>query len=210
MSLPEISRRCRACGASVRAGGRFCQQCGTKLGEGEAAAAVAESDAAMIDTVRERDEARAADAPHATSPRDAQTSSPQDAQTSSPQDARALNPREPKASNAVASDSPSGIFQRPHAPPRATPAPDEAQKGVPDSAAPAPAPGAASADAPLARGRRAAAMRESLRPRVERVRDASMGVIEEASEDTGLRFVLISVGVFLLFLLLLLLNYVLQ
>ncbi|HYN86853.1 MAG TPA: hypothetical protein VER32_16510, partial [Pyrinomonadaceae bacterium] len=28
---PEISRRCRACGASVRAGGRFCQQCGEKF-----------------------------------------------------------------------------------------------------------------------------------------------------------------------------------
>jgi hypothetical protein len=61
-----------------------------------------------------------------------------------------------------------------------------------------------------ARGRRAAAVRESLRPRVERVRDASMGVIEEASEDTGLRFVLISVAFFLLFLLLLLLNYMLK
>ncbi|HEX7957921.1 MAG TPA: zinc ribbon domain-containing protein, partial [Pyrinomonadaceae bacterium] len=28
MSLPEISRRCLACGAAVRAGARFCPQCG--------------------------------------------------------------------------------------------------------------------------------------------------------------------------------------
>lgn len=32
MSLPEISRRCLSCGAAVRAGSRFCQQCGKELG----------------------------------------------------------------------------------------------------------------------------------------------------------------------------------
>ena len=31
MSLPEISRRCLTCGAAVRAGSRFCQQCGKPL-----------------------------------------------------------------------------------------------------------------------------------------------------------------------------------
>ncbi|HEX8336942.1 MAG TPA: zinc ribbon domain-containing protein, partial [Pyrinomonadaceae bacterium] len=31
MSLPEISRRCLACGAAVRAGSRFCPQCGNAL-----------------------------------------------------------------------------------------------------------------------------------------------------------------------------------
>src|SRR5690242_17290889 len=31
MSLPEISRRCLSCGAAVRAGSRFCQQCGKVL-----------------------------------------------------------------------------------------------------------------------------------------------------------------------------------
>ena len=29
--LPEISRRCLSCGAAVRAGSRFCQQCGKAL-----------------------------------------------------------------------------------------------------------------------------------------------------------------------------------
>ncbi|MDT7780598.1 MAG: hypothetical protein QOC99_3110 [Acidobacteriota bacterium] len=31
MSLPEISRRCRSCGGAVRAGARFCPQCGVLM-----------------------------------------------------------------------------------------------------------------------------------------------------------------------------------
>src|SRR5436305_503028 len=33
MSLPEISRRCLSCGAAVRAGARFCPQCGKAAGD---------------------------------------------------------------------------------------------------------------------------------------------------------------------------------
>jgi len=71
---------------------------------------------------------------------------------------------------------------------------------------------AGSVGAPLARppaaekGRRAAAVKESLRPRVERVRDASMGVLEEAAEDSGLRFVLIALALFAVFLVFLFIN----
>jgi cobalamin biosynthesis Mg chelatase CobN len=53
---------------------------------------------------------------------------------------------------------------------------------------------------------RAAAVTEGLRPRVERVREVSIVVLEEASEDSGLRFVLIAVALFLLFLLFLFLH----
>ena len=72
--------------------------------------------------------------------------------------------------------------------------------------------GAEAESAPLARpragekGRRAAAVRESLRPRVEKVRDASMGVLEEAAEDSGLRFVLIALALFAVFLVFLFIN----
>ncbi|HEX8352028.1 MAG TPA: zinc-ribbon domain-containing protein, partial [Pyrinomonadaceae bacterium] len=31
--LPEISRRCRSCGAAVRAGARFCPQCGEPMAD---------------------------------------------------------------------------------------------------------------------------------------------------------------------------------
>src|SRR2546429_615531 len=34
--LPEISRRCASCGAAVRAGGRFCPQCGRAVAGAEA------------------------------------------------------------------------------------------------------------------------------------------------------------------------------
>ena len=46
-------------------------------------------------------------------------------------------------------------------------------------------------------------------PRVEKLRNASSAVLEEASYDPGLRFVLVAVVIFLLSLLLLLLNHLL-
>ncbi|HEX8852466.1 MAG TPA: hypothetical protein VF754_03215 [Pyrinomonadaceae bacterium] len=53
----------------------------------------------------------------------------------------------------------------------------------------------------VGRRRPSAIVRENLRPRVEKMREASIVVMEEASEDTGLRFVLIAVALFVLFLL---------
>lgn len=45
-----------------------------------------------------------------------------------------------------------------------------------------------------------------LRPRVEKMRDASVNMLDEASEDSGWRFILIAVAIFLLFLFFLLLS----
>lgn len=66
----------------------------------------------------------------------------------------------------------------------------------------------AQADAPAGRTRRrsVAVVGESVRPRVEKLRDASIGVFEEASEDTGLRFVLIAIALFLISLFFILLH----
>ena len=47
--LPEISRRCLSCGAAVRAGARFCPQCG-KAFEAEAAPPAGEERAAVPPT----------------------------------------------------------------------------------------------------------------------------------------------------------------
>ncbi len=53
------------------------------------------------------------------------------------------------------------------------------------------------------------AVEEKLTPRVEKLRHASNAMLEEASYDPSLRFVLVAVAAVLLSLLLLLLNYVL-
>ncbi len=44
-------------------------------------------------------------------------------------------------------------------------------------------------------------VKEDSRPRIEQLREASLDVLEEASEDSGLRFVLVAFTLFLLFLL---------
>ena len=62
------------------------------------------------------------------------------------------------------------------------------------------------------RGRAAAvgaSVGESLRPRVERLREASSVVIDEAAEDPGVRFLVVAAALFLLFLLLWLLSFTL-
>lgn len=53
------------------------------------------------------------------------------------------------------------------------------------------------------------AVGENLRPRVERLREASTVVFDEASDDPGLRFVIIAGLLFALFLFFLLLSYLL-
>lgn len=54
-----------------------------------------------------------------------------------------------------------------------------------------------------------ASMGESLKPKVERLREASSVVIDEATDDPGVRFLVIAAVLFLLFLLLWLLSFTL-
>jgi hypothetical protein len=54
-----------------------------------------------------------------------------------------------------------------------------------------------------------ASMGENLRPRVEKLREASTVVFDEASDDPGLRFVIVAALLFLLFLFILLFSYIL-
>src|SRR4051812_32536378 len=57
--LPEISRRCVSCGAAVRAGARFCPQCGNVMPDADEGRAGASSDAAAV-APREPESPRAA------------------------------------------------------------------------------------------------------------------------------------------------------
>ena len=54
-----------------------------------------------------------------------------------------------------------------------------------------------------------ASVGENLRPRVEKLREASTVVFDEATDDPGLRFVIIAALLFLLFLFILLFSYIL-
>ncbi|HZG54070.1 MAG TPA: hypothetical protein VEZ40_18340 [Pyrinomonadaceae bacterium] len=54
-----------------------------------------------------------------------------------------------------------------------------------------------------------ASVGENLRPRVEKLREASTVVLDEAADDPGLRFLIIAVALFLLFLFIFLFSYIL-
>ncbi|HEY9403135.1 MAG TPA: hypothetical protein VIQ24_10605, partial [Pyrinomonadaceae bacterium] len=63
-------------------------------------------------------------------------------------------------------------------------------------------------------GRRAvaavgASVGENLRPRVDKLREASTVVLDEAADDPGLRFVIVAALLFLLFLFIFLFSYIL-
>jgi hypothetical protein len=239
--FPEISRRCLECGASVRAGARFCPQCGKEMegaedaagADGKAVGVEAKPSPASMSEARagrgdvpsledswnrwqESLRQRAAGGSKASGEAGAQPA-PHDAATlydaPSPRDAGAT--REEGGPKTVA-ETPAP----PQAPPQPLPQPQPLRRpagetlvgrlkegAAPSAASPVEPDGASVlAAGESQKGRRAAAVREAVRPRVEKVREASLGVLEGAAEDSGLRFVLISVGLFLLFLFFLLLN----
>ena len=230
--LPEISRRCLSCGAAVRGGARFCPQCG-KLMEAEASApaeaARADEGATSAGTPPAADVAPAAadEIRLEESWRDWEQSVGAHAEA-----AEVKTPVREQSREEISSESLEVGGGESRGAAGETPAPPTQPLLRPQSTPPAPsvvqreghddgqgAEGAAQVAAAavgdagsLARprsaekGRRAAAVKESLRPRVERVRDASMGVLEDAAEDSGLRFVLIALALFAVFLVFLFIN----
>ena len=176
--LPEISRRCLACGASFREGALFCPECGKPL-------------------------TKAADG----------TSDPK-VSDDTPTSALTSAPREP-ANNVIASPRqssvvPTGEMQIVGEAPKAQPAledpaqklttqmPTDSRMGKPETA----------------RGklhRASTATREALADnvkRVEKIRQVSTVMFEEASYDPSLRFVLVALGLFIVFIILLVLSKV--
>ncbi|MEP6707891.1 MAG: zinc ribbon domain-containing protein [Pyrinomonadaceae bacterium] len=91
----------------------------------------------------------------------------------------------------------------------------EPNRGKSDSArnqdsagATAPAPGKARKQIQRARTAARGALDDNVRPRVDKIRNASSFVLEEASDDPSLRFVLVAGALFLLFVVLLVLSKV--
>lgn len=221
---PEISRRCLVCGASVRAGAQFCSQCGRRLGErGEAGA---ESSDVQAD-------ARAGEAPPADAASRGEVErafeTRRNAEHVAAEEARRARGTGPLADDDVRPAAAADDAARPAAtdgnarPPvmgGAAPPPTrevlmaETRAAEPpprDEGAAGAAPGAGLGGAVGATRKRAASVvKESIAPRVEHVRDRSLVMLDEAPDDSGLRFVLIAALLFALFIFLLVLNTVIK
>lgn len=234
MSLPEISQRCLSCGASVRAGARFCTQCGAQMGvdalpvahndgavDGqppETELAAAETAAEGEDDLRFEEEWKKFEASSIRHPgmETKHTDMPGSVVAGSGSSSVPLTEPVGEALPRVASASTAETEASTRANDTGATRVHATQNLVAESNE-----GDSASEmtknmetgASLKGGRAsttAAAVRDSVRPRVERVRAASSVVFEEASEDSGLRFVLIAGLLFLLFLFFLLLSTILK
>lgn len=182
--LPEISRRCLTCGAAVRAGSRFCPQCGQAL-EAEVAPVVPEERAAVPPTGEWSTQEQAAPPAKDWAPPTKEFA------------AFEQSAAEPRAAS--------------HAPVVPTPSDEEVEPEAPVVSASAMHDEAAEAAAEEAGGAgdlrgRVARVREGTRARVGRMREEAIVVLEETPDDSGLRFVLAAAALFLVFIVLLFLS----
>ena len=173
MPNPEIARRCRACGASVRAGVQFCTQCGQAM-------------------VRSVVSVHSIPDPPET-PGRARVNADEARRT----DAAAQRKIEPPSAAGPAVSAGAARAPDPASPARATARDERATSGT-----------NARTENPAGGGRRVGRQPlyaenedNGLLPRVEKFRQASVDMLDEAAEDPSLRFVLVSVMLFLCFLL---------
>lgn len=184
---PEISRRCRSCGAAVRSRAGFCPQCGaTVAGSEDANPAPAVE---MADASSSREEV----VPEASSPEVSSPEMPSAAVETSDASHEEVVPQLTVSTNETGAQA----------------------EAVTSAAVPAAAGVAAAADAePTRRHRVKVAARDAMEgkiaPRVEKMRRASTVVLDEAADDPGLRFVLIAALLILLSLGLVLLSQILK
>lgn len=157
MSLPEISRRCLACGAAVRAGARFCPHCGTPF----------EAEARSTETVEAARPAEESQLKREWTP----------------------TTKESAAARPTAEPEPVVVVEEVETEPAVLSAQSTEE-------------GARAGDL---RGR-VARVREGTRARVGRMREEAIVVLEETPDDSGLRFVLVAVALFIIFLVLLFLS----
>ena len=180
---PEISHRCASCGASIREPAMFCPECGKALGP-------------VANT-----------APDPTHQVAAATPSPALTTSASPEIVvdRAGQPAALQVEPAVEPASAPETAQ-------ADPPISKSQTGQPVETGPKPSPRekarerlhrASSVASSVARG----ALEDNVK-RVEKIHHVSTAMIEEATYDPSLRFVLVALGLFVIFVILLVLNKV--
>ncbi|HEY0170355.1 MAG TPA: zinc-ribbon domain-containing protein [Pyrinomonadaceae bacterium] len=226
--LPEISRRCRSCGAAVRAGARFCPQCGKLMGEEAAAQTSAAPETRDVESPDE------VESPGDAAPADARTRDWAPPTREFAAFAQSLDgARARQSAGAAPADSPAGprpeqvaaqpaeplgapppriAVETPHVAvetPRAEATPAVTGEGSDGAGAEVETrldgDDAARDDASDARGR-VARVRDGTRARVGRMRDEAIVVLEETPDDSGLRFVVAAAALFVVFVVLLFLS----
>jgi hypothetical protein len=201
MSLPEISRRCLSCGAAVRAGARFCQQCGKAVGD-ENSSAVAQAaegvgQSSNGDDISNANEASAPTTRDAEAPRE--WVAPTREFSAFVEKLEFDNPRGETASSAASDEASASapVMDARDDVAKTTPITRPAETVAVDNAA------VAANDASVAAedGRsRVAQVREGTRVRAERIRNDARVALAVTADDAGLRFVVVAVAVFVLFL----------
>ena len=188
MSKPEIFRRCLGCGVSVRTRARFCPQCGRVIAE--------ESPPAQSVTTQMKSLRRASDREAGTGAGSASDATAEKDDESEPAPAAGITPG--PSNRAVLYSEKEGAAKEAAANPvSASVATSEPlrQNGASEAA-----------PSPPRRRRSSIMVEENVMPHVEKIRETSLIMFDEASDDPGMRFVLIAVALFLIFLLFLLIS----
>jgi hypothetical protein len=216
--LPEISRRCLKCGAAVRTGARFCPQCGQEFWEAgqpqtyadgsDAASAHGEAFGASADEGIESLVARlSAELSGGGAPKTRDVEAMRDVAPTT-RDAYVPAREEEGTIEREGIDESDAVGAAPSSWGEVG-ADATVASAVEDDDGVSAVEGDDEVSAVEGRGR-VARVRENARVRVEstkaraaKMRDEALVVLEETPDDSGLRFVLVAVGVFIIFVLLL-------
>jgi hypothetical protein len=213
MSLPEISRRCLSCGAAARAGARFCPQCGKSIVEdapptrnSEAPAQWSKPSESQAEWAKPTSEFSAF--VRSLGDSGARASTSESAGREAPPQGAAEGVANASTEKEGADVSSAAVQPAAPVTPKADmPATSTADEPVTSTAVPGATP--LSTALPVAaeeseeRVGRVARVRETTKARVVKARDDARVVLEETPDDSGLRFVVVAVVVFALFLFLL-------
>lgn len=213
MPEPEIARRCGACGAAVRGAARFCPQCGQSMSDAHddtGAQSSALSQPALVEEAERvasslsgRLAARAGDEAEDADARGSTASATNDAETGaqSPITQTRTEQSSTTQETSRATSAPSSI-------PSSTAQPSDDAAAQPQKIQ---TPGEGATVGVRQRAATVgASVGDSLRPRVGRLRERSVVVLDEAADDPGLRFVLVAAALFVVAFLLFVFSFVLR
>jgi hypothetical protein len=207
---PEISHRCVSCGAALREPAMFCPECGKPL-----AVAAETSPAAAPDSIAETPGPNGPD-PSTTTDEQVESAPPVTEAAVVPAEDAAVNSEGPRGSlTESAGNAPGPAREMSHEFEESEPDPksNELEKDDSDVESKAGARGktrerlhrAGSAASSVARH----ALDDNVK-RVEKIHHVSTAMFEEATYDPSLRFVLVALGLFLVFVILLVLSKVME